>query len=101
MRVDVDQSRQYQSIPAVDHPVRRSGVISSDESNRVVDEDDVDVAAIAVTPGGLVPGDNPIGFLDDGHGHGFLPRVDRWHRLSSALLRLTAPFHNEESYVRH
>ena len=51
-------------ILAVDHPVRRPGVIASDKGDPVVGKGDVDIPAIGVVPGGLVPGNDPIGVAD-------------------------------------
>jgi hypothetical protein len=50
--------------------VRRGGIIAPDKDDAVVGKGDVDAAAIDVPPGGLVPGDNPVGVFDQCRGHG-------------------------------
>src|SRR6516162_11095716 len=69
MCVDVDQTGQYQAISPVDNPVRRSGIIWSDKDDRGAGKRDVDIAAIDMSRGGLVPGDHPIRIADDGRSH--------------------------------
>ena len=69
MSMDVDQPGQYQPILTVDHPLRRPGVIASDKDDRAIAKGDVYIAAVDVTLGALVPGDDPVGILDDGRGH--------------------------------
>ena len=46
-----------------------AGVIATDKGDRAVGEGDIDAAAIAMLPGRLVPGDDPVGIFDDGRGH--------------------------------
>jgi hypothetical protein len=69
MRMNVDQSRQHQPILAVDHPIRSTGVIPPDKGDPVFGKSDIDPAAIDMAPGALVPGDDPIGILDDRYRH--------------------------------
>ena len=69
MRMNVDQPRQYQTIRAVDDPVRFPGIITPDKSDRIAGKGDVDVAAVDVTSGAFVLGDEPIGFADEVDGH--------------------------------
>jgi hypothetical protein len=68
--MDVDEPGQYQPIPAIDHPVRRPGVIASDKDDPVVGKGDVDISAVGVMPGGRVPGNGPIGVVDSCGGQG-------------------------------
>jgi hypothetical protein len=70
MRMDVDQPRQHQPVLAVDHPVRVPAEISSGKGDHAVGKSDVNTPAIGVTPGRLVPGDDPIGIPDDRCRHG-------------------------------
>ena len=69
VRMDVDQSRQYQAILSVDHPFRYRWVISSDKDDHVVRERDIRTAAVDVPSGTFVPGNDPVGVLDDSGGH--------------------------------
>src|SRR5215469_6772393 len=66
VRVDVDQTRHNQPVLAVDYPVSRSRPISSDVSDLVIGEYDVNAAAIDMTFRRLVPGNDPIGVPDEG-----------------------------------
>jgi hypothetical protein len=70
VRMDVDEPGQYEPVPAVDHPVRRPGVIASDKGDPVVGKGDVDISAIGVVPGCLVPGDRPTSVADGSGGQG-------------------------------
>src|SRR5208282_2323634 len=69
MRMDVDQPGQDEAIFAIDHPLCHAGIIPSDKVDRAFRKRDVDIAAINVTSGGLVPGDDPSGVPDDRRGH--------------------------------
>src|ERR1700745_813880 len=73
VRGDVDQPWQYGAISPVDDPVRHPWIIASDKDDRAVGKGDVDIAAIDMAPGNLVPGDHPIGISDDGRSHSGLP----------------------------
>ena len=59
-------------------PVGVSGEIAADMGDAVVREGEVDIAAVDVTAGRLVPGDDPGGVLDYGGGHRF--RSSRYPR---------------------
>jgi hypothetical protein len=68
--MDVDKPGQYHAVSAVDHPVRRPWVIAADKGDPVVGKGDVDISAIGVVPGCLVPGNGPIGVADSSSGQG-------------------------------
>src|SRR5215472_17566040 len=68
MRMDIDQSGQDQAILAVDDPIRRSRKIPPNEDDSTAGKGDVGIAAVDVTPGSLVPADDPVGIPDDGRG---------------------------------
>src|SRR5215472_17644137 len=73
VRVNVDQPGQYQAVSPLDDPVRRRWIIRSDEDNGVVGKCNVDISAIDMAPGHLVPGNYPAGVSDDGRGHNVIP----------------------------
>jgi hypothetical protein len=68
--MDVDEPRQYEPILTVDHPVCRPGVVAADKDDPVVGEGDIDISAIGMVSGCLVPGNGPIGVADSSGGQG-------------------------------
>jgi hypothetical protein len=92
MRMNVDEPRQQQPILAIDNPVRGTGVISSGESDLVVDKRDIDAAAIDLVAGCFVPRNNPIEVSDHCRSHrAFLPSYAKRIRKAAQIIGSETP----------
>ena len=73
VRVDVDEAGHHHAAAPVDDRVRLAGEARPDVHDRIVGERHVDVSTVYVALGALLPGDHPVGVLDQGRDHGFAP----------------------------
>src|SRR5262245_66121923 len=69
VRVDVDQSRHDHAVGTIDDPIGGASETGADMGDAIAIKGDVDATAIDMPAGSLIPGDDPIGILDDGRCH--------------------------------